>query len=144
MNHDPYAEVLHHEAPTAPFSNAAVSVEGWMAFAPNQDGYEEVREITVVDKPVVLRAHNLPEGVSICLVTFRDSGDCTKGQATPVHICGKPLCLTCRHNHEILAVPGRYAPVVDGERDDFVYLEEQKVSLEMGQLAIQQLTCCCP
>lgn len=140
---DMYGTALMQQSTEPPNSHDGISVPGWHAFHPDHDGFEELREIHVVDRPLVLRAHRLPEDVAICLIFFRDSGDCTKSTATPFSVCGKPVCLTCCHTTEILAVPGRYAPVIDGDRDDWIYLEEQKISTEMGSIAIQQLKCCC-
>lgn len=142
---DQWGTPLLHKPYEPPRSNDGVSAPGWMAFHPEQDGFDEIREIHVSpERPLILRAHNLHNDAEICFVTFRDQGDCTKSTATVVQICGKPLCLTCCNNVILLAIPGRYAPVIDGERDEYVYLEEQKISTEMGALAIQQLKCCCP
>lgn len=140
---DQYGKALAPQAAPKPQGLPGYEQPGWHVFEPHENGFERVREIHVVDKPLVIRAYDLPKGAKICIVYFRDSGDCTQSTANHLTICGKKVCLTCDHSVEILTIPGRYAPVVDGERNKHVYLEEQKVSTEMGALATQQLRCCC-
>lgn len=143
MNDD-YGCALSGYSNTPPYSHDDTEVTGWHSFPPDEGSYDRVREIRIEDTPVSLKAYNLCDGVEICFVFFRDQGDCTQSTSEFLMVCGERFCLTECNNAKILAVPGRYSPVVTGPRSGFVFLEETPTSTEMAQLGLQQLQCCCP